>query len=67
MTKKDLIRELEQMTPEEQEKGIIQYLGSNEKITGKQLLDELKKPPTLKRTTVGDVVLTTLKKKLEEK
>lgn len=65
-TKGELIRELERMTPEELEKGIIQYLGKG-KITGKELLDELKKPPTTKGTTVKDVTLDTIKKKLMQK
>lgn len=65
MGKEELIKELERMSPEELEKGIIQYLGGT-KITGKELLDELTKPPTIKGTTVKDVTLDTLRKKLDK-
>jgi len=65
-TKKELIRELEKVPPDDLERGIIQHLGGG-KITGKELLEELKKPETELNTTATDVFLSTLRKKLEQK
>ena len=65
-TKKELIRELEKVPPDDLERGIIQHLEGG-KITGKELLEELKKPETELNTTATDVFLSTLRKKLEQK
>jgi len=64
--KEDLVGELEKVSPDDLERGIIQHLGGG-KITGKELLEELKKPETELNTTATDVLLSTLRRKLETK
>lgn len=42
-SKKRLVKELEKMTPEQLEKPIIVKMGDKTAVTGKEVLDELKK------------------------
>lgn len=64
--KEELIRVLEETPSDDLERGIIQHLGGG-KVTGKDLLEELKKSEAELNTSTTDVMLLTLRRKLESK